>query len=188
MMPTAFRSVHLDFTSSRGYRWPFPGGVATAPKPKGAAYTRGGPCPQFTGDGLCLAKTPKGAASGGIPMHMVLIVFYTKANVLGEDADKVRVKTCKVLEVLDFPALLRANMVDQKVKANLRSADLYGADLRSANLCGANLYGADLRSADLRSADLYGADLRSANLYGADLRSALNVNAAGAINVNEART
>ena len=56
--------------------------------------------------------------------------------------------------------------------ANLCSADLYGANLRSANLCSADLYGADLRSANLCSADLYGANLCSADLYGADLRSA----------------
>jgi hypothetical protein len=57
-------------------------------------------------------------------------------------------------------------------KANLRSADLYGADLYGANLRSADLYGADLRSADLRSANLGGANLGSANLYGANLRSA----------------
>ena len=39
-------------------------------------------------------------------------------------------------------------------KTNLRSANLYGADLRSANLGDANLYGADLRSADLYGANL----------------------------------
>ena len=58
------------------------------------------------------------------------------------------------------------------IRANLRSANLYGADLRGADLRSANLYGADLRGAYLRSANLYGAYLRSANLYGANLRSA----------------
>ena len=62
-------------------------------------------------------------------------------------------------------------------RANLRSADLSGADLssanlRSADLSGANLRGADLRSADLSGADLSSADLRSADLSSADLRSA----------------
>ena len=52
--------------------------------------------------------------------------------------------------------------------ANLRGANLYGADLRGADLRGANLYGANLRGADLRGANLYGADLRGADLYGAD--------------------
>ena len=66
--------------------------------------------------------------------------------------------------------------------ANLRGADLYGADLRDANLRGAdlrdadlrcaNLYGANLRDANLRDADLCGANLCDADLYGADLRDA----------------
>ena len=56
--------------------------------------------------------------------------------------------------------------------SNLGGADLYGADLRGADLRGADLYGANLRGADLRGADLYGADLRGADLYGADLRGA----------------
>ena len=67
-------------------------------------------------------------------------------------------------------------------EANLRGADLYGADLyganlrgadlREANLPGANLYGANLREANLSGADLYGADLYGANLRGADLYGA----------------
>ncbi|ECW2599103.1 pentapeptide repeat-containing protein [Salmonella enterica] len=66
-----------------------------------------------------------------------------------------------------------ANLCD----ANLRGADLCGANLCGANLCGANLCDANLRGADLYSADLYsadlrGADLRDANLRGADLRGA----------------
>ncbi|EDS2449522.1 pentapeptide repeat-containing protein [Salmonella enterica subsp. enterica serovar Hvittingfoss] len=66
--------------------------------------------------------------------------------------------------------------------AYLRGADLRGADLRDAYLRGADLRGADLRDAYLRGADLYGADLRDADLrdadlygadlYGADLRDA----------------
>ena len=58
------------------------------------------------------------------------------------------------------------------LKANLRGAILYRADLRGANLRGAILYRADLRGADLRGANLRGADLRKANLRGADLRGA----------------
>ena len=52
-------------------------------------------------------------------------------------------------------------------RANLREANLYGADLGRADL-----RGADLGRADLRGADLRGANLREANLYGADLRGA----------------
>ena len=57
-------------------------------------------------------------------------------------------------------------------EADLREANLQGADLREADLREANLQGADLREADLREANLQGADLRGANLQGADLREA----------------
>ncbi|EAX3926668.1 pentapeptide repeat-containing protein [Salmonella enterica] len=56
--------------------------------------------------------------------------------------------------------------------ANLRGANLRGADLRGANLCDANLRGANLRGADLRGANLCGANLRGADLRGANLRGA----------------
>jgi hypothetical protein len=56
--------------------------------------------------------------------------------------------------------------------ANLRCADLYGANLRGADLSCADLYGANLRGADLYGANLRGADLSCADLYGADLRGA----------------
>jgi uncharacterized protein YjbI with pentapeptide repeats len=61
--------------------------------------------------------------------------------------------------------------------ADLRRADLSGADLRRADLSGANLRradlsGANLRRADLREADLSEADLHGANILDADLRMA----------------
>jgi hypothetical protein len=58
------------------------------------------------------------------------------------------------------------------VFADLRGANLGGADLRGADLQYANLRGANLRGADLREADLCGANLREADLYMADLRGA----------------
>ena len=51
-------------------------------------------------------------------------------------------------------------------------ADLRRADLRGANLYEADLRGADLREADLREVDLSGADLRRADLSKAALRGA----------------
>ena len=57
-------------------------------------------------------------------------------------------------------------------EADLRGANLYGADLREANLYGADLYGADLEWTNLRKADLRGANLREADLYGANLYGA----------------
>ena len=59
-----------------------------------------------------------------------------------------------------------------KNNANLRGANLCGADLRDANLRGADLRGADLRDAYLRGADLRDAYLCGANLCGAYLRDA----------------
>ncbi|EBX0039629.1 pentapeptide repeat-containing protein [Salmonella enterica subsp. enterica serovar Weltevreden] len=56
--------------------------------------------------------------------------------------------------------------------ADLRDADLRGANLRGANLRDADLCGANLRDADLRDAYLCGAYLRDADLCGADLRDA----------------
>ena len=56
--------------------------------------------------------------------------------------------------------------------ANIRGADLRGANLEDANIRGADLRGADLEDANLRDANLRGADLEDANLRGADLRGA----------------
>ena len=58
------------------------------------------------------------------------------------------------------------------LKLALEAGVTSGANLRDADLRGANLGGADLRDANLRDANLGGADLRDANLGGADLRGA----------------
>ena len=64
--------------------------------------------------------------------------------------------------------------------ADLRGADLHGAclydaDLRDANLSDANLHGADLGHANLSDANLSGVDLRYADLSHADLSDANHV-------------
>ena len=67
----------------------------------------------------------------------------------------------------------RADLRDADLRgANLSDADLFGANLRGANLSDADLRDADLRNADLRCANLRDADLRCANLRDADLRNA----------------
>jgi hypothetical protein len=142
-----WRVVHADWTSSHGFRWPFPGGLAVADAP---IATNTGPCPKAEGDGLCIARTWKGAASGDIPAHTVLIVAYDQADVLGSDDHKVRVRQARVLDVWDAYALVRAHG--------------QGADLRRANLRGADLEGADLRGANLLDADLRGANLENTAL------------------------
>ena len=181
MTATAWRAVHPDLRSSRGFRWPWPGNEAVAPLPAGREFTHGDPCPQFEGDGLCLAKTWQGAASGGIPAITCLLVEFDDGDVLGEDDDKLRVSRCRVVDVFDAPALIRdgwcagANLCGADLRganlrgANLRGADLWDADLWDANLRGANLWGANLRGANLRDANLWGANLRGADLRGANL-------------------
>jgi Pentapeptide repeats (8 copies) len=133
----------------------------------------GDPCPMFPGDGLCLAITWRGAAAGGVPAITGLAVAYKLGDVLGGDADKWRVKRCRVLAVLDLPRLIREGASGANLRgADLHEANLYGANLYGANLRGADLRGADLRETNLRRANLRGADLYEANLYGANLRGA----------------
>ena len=58
------------------------------------------------------------------------------------------------------------------IKEAVEAAVKAGADLRDADLRGANLRGADLCDADLRGANLRGADLCDADLCGAHLTGA----------------
>ena len=202
-MATAWRAVHPDLRSSRGFRWPWPGNEAVAPLPAGREFTRGDPCPGFEGDGLCLAKTWWGAASGGIPAITCLLVEFNPADVLGEDDDKLRVSRCRVVDVFDAPALIRdgwctrANLAGANLaradlsranlsRANLAEANLTGANLSRAYLFGANLAGANLARADLFGANLAGANLAGANLAGANLAEA-NLTGANLTGANLAR-
>jgi|GEM_PF-1892124 len=67
--------------------------------------------------------------------------------------------------------------------ADLRDADLIGADLSQANLRGADLSNADLVAADLSQASLQGANLAGADLEAADLSEA-NLSGANLIGAN----
>jgi uncharacterized protein YjbI with pentapeptide repeats len=186
------RVVNPDFTSSRGFRWPFPGSWAEA---SGPFLDHRGPCPRAEGDGICVARSWRGMASAGIPAITVLLVGWRDADRLGEGADKVRARRVFVVDVTTVGAMLKVREVGEGAdlhgsnlggvnlrgadpgSANLSYADLHDANLRGANLGSANLYGAnlssaDLRYADLRYADLRYSDLRCADLSGADLRDA----------------
>ena len=163
----AMRSVRPDLTSSRGFRWPWPGQVATAPGP---ILDHDGPCPHAVGDGLCVALTARGMTSGGIPAQPVLLTAHRAGDVLGADDDKIRVRAALVVDVI---WLARVDLTGADLHgANLHGADLRGATLRGANLTLADLRGAGLLGANLRGANLRGADLRGADLRGADLRGA----------------
>ncbi|BBU22134.1 hypothetical protein [Mycobacterium xenopi] len=57
------KSVHPDLRTRNGFRWPFPGNET----PRVELDDHDGPCPSRPGDGVCVAKTWAGMASGGIP-------------------------------------------------------------------------------------------------------------------------
>ncbi|EOX1324977.1 pentapeptide repeat-containing protein [Salmonella enterica] len=75
-------------------------------------------------------------------------------------------------KILEEHKVWITSMRESGSRANLRDANLCGANLRDADLRGANLCGANLRGADLRGANLCGANLCGANLRDADLRGA----------------
>lgn len=130
-----FRSVRPDFTSTRGFRWLFPGNWAEA---SGPFTSKAGGCPSAEGDGICTATTFAGMASGGTPAFTVLLTAHDPADVLGSERGKLRAKRIYVVDVIDMTAWLKRNGC---------GADLHGADLRHANLRGADLYGANLYGA-----------------------------------------
>jgi len=103
-----------------------------------------------------------------------------KFEVIGHQKQFDRAEVLKFLKdgckkaILDYDLsgadLRRANLSGANLSgADLRRANLRGANLSDANLSGADLSGADLRRANLSGANLSGADLRRANLSGADL-------------------
>ena len=81
---------------------------------------------------------------------------------------EVNVTTTKILR---FCGKVLFEAAVNTVKAALLLAISSGADLRYADLSGANLSGADLRYANLSGANLSGANLRYADLSGANLPS-----------------
>ena len=144
------KAVRPDGRTRNGFRWPLAAGArVVAPGPVDTGNT--GACPAAEGDGVCVGMTAAGMAAGGVPAVTVLLTAHAAGDVLGGDSEKLRLRGCLVVEVLDLPRLARRG-------------DLRGADLRWANLRGANLRGADLSGADLSGADLSGANPRWANL------------------------
>ncbi|EIE9272636.1 pentapeptide repeat-containing protein, partial [Salmonella enterica] len=57
-------------------------------------------------------------------------------------------------KILEEHKVWITSMRESGSRADLRGANLYGANLRGADLRGANLYGANLCDADLRGANL----------------------------------
>ena len=160
------KSVHPDLSTRHGFHWPSHGWAAVDE----IDQENTSPCPSREGDGLCVASTWRGMASGGIPARTLLLVAYSRADVLGGDDHKVRVSRACVVEVLDGVSVLAPG--DDLRGAYLPHAKLTGADLTGANLARANLAIANLSDANLRRADLTGAYLTGADLTGADLTGA----------------
>jgi hypothetical protein len=188
--PLAWKIVRPDGRTRGDFQWPFKGVVRVLASGIVRDNTAG--CPVRSGDGLCLARSWRGAASGGIRAVTGLAVSYREADVLGWDHDKLRVSRCRVLGVMDLQRLLRegfgrganlsganlsvANLSGANLSvANLSGVDLYEANLSRANLSGAYLYGANLSGAILSGANLSGANLSGAYLSRANLSGALNV-------------
>lgn len=121
----AIKSVHADFRTRHGYRWPFPGHVATCPEDK-IVYDNKDSCPAQVGDGICVAKTWEGMVGGDIPAQTLLLVAYRNDEILGEDNNKVRVKASVVVDLIDGFRLIR----EKGGGANLHGTNLQGADLR----------------------------------------------------------
>ena len=163
------KSVHPDLRTTHGYRWPVPGHIAEC-DPGRVITTNTDACPAQMGDGLCVATSWCGMASGGIPARTLLLVAYAAGEVLGRDvtAGKLRCPRVAVVALVDGERLLR----EAGTGADLRGANLRGADLRGANLRGADLTCAYLTCAYLTRANLRGADLRGAHLADADLADA----------------
>jgi Pentapeptide repeats (8 copies) len=168
------KSVRPDLRTSNDFRWPFPGNETD----RCVLDDHDGSCPERPGDGLCVATTWAGMASGGIPARTLLLVAYRKSEARGDETGKFRTNQCFVVDLIDGEKLVaqsgnNANLLGANLEgANLRGVNLEGASLGGANLARVNLEGANLRGANLWGANLWGANLVDANLEGANLRGA----------------
>ena len=157
------KSVRPDLKTTHGFSWALPGGLNLSNDALNRKNTDA--CPNEPGDGLCVATTWRGMASGGIPARTLLLVAYREADVVGRDTPQGKLRIGGVVASV---ALVDG---ERLVREHGRGADLQGADLQGADLRGADLQGADLSDADLWDADLQHANLQDANLRGAKLRT-----------------
>ncbi|MFZ5863002.1 MAG: pentapeptide repeat-containing protein [Nitrospirota bacterium] len=147
-----YKLVNLDLTTDdhKGGRLRYRLGEWMLADPEGQAFTSGD-CPAFPGDGLCIARTVRGATSGGATLtrSLLLLCGYNPADVLCDSGDKIRVTRLLVHpDPYDpIPLLVTSG-------AYLSGANPYGANLSGAYLYGAYLYGANLSRANLSGAYL----------------------------------
>jgi uncharacterized protein YjbI with pentapeptide repeats len=167
----ALKAVNPDFTTRNGFQWAFPDRWTRDPADTGNYSPN--LCPTKPGDGLSVAKTVAGMASGGYSPVTVLIVGFSEADLLQEADNKIKIRKAKTLAVVDGLKLIRNHGKEAYLaRANLARAYLGGAYLEGANLEGANLARANLARAYLGGAYLEGANLEGANLEGANLARA----------------
>ncbi len=158
-----WKVVRPDLRTRDGFRWPWPGNIATVddPEPREA-----GPC----GAGLHIALAPCAMQSVRYGCSTVLLLAYNAAEIIAADEVKCRVPRAFVVDVRDLQAILRRDAAGADLKgADLTRANLADAYLTGAYLAGAYLTGAYLTGANLAGADLTGADLTGAYLYRSQL-------------------
>ena len=102
------KSVRPDLRTYGGYQWPWPGQIAVC-DPNALVPANRAACPSQEGDGLCVATSWRGMASGGIPASTMLLVAYASSEVLGGDPEKgkLRLPRVAVVAVVDGLRLLR---------------------------------------------------------------------------------
>ena len=125
------KSIDFDGTTKYGFVWPEPGKETERYELLG----HGSSCPRQKGDGLCVATTWEGMASGGFRAFCILLVAYRAAEAKGNETGKLRVPQVAVVARFNGERKARESFSG----ANLYGADLCGANLRLADLCGANL-------------------------------------------------
>ena len=130
------KSVRPDLRTYGGYQWPWPGQTAVC-DPNALMPTNRDACPSQEGDGLCVATSWRGMASGDIPASTLLLVAYASGEVLGGNPEKgkLRLPRVAVVAVVDGLRLLRESGAAAYLsRANLSGANLTRADLYAANL------------------------------------------------------
>jgi hypothetical protein len=169
MSGTGWKITRPDGTTHGGFAWPLvqPGDALRHHVAHDIDYANTSPCPARPGDGFCLARTARGASSGGIGLGDCVGLLVEWDGLLGEDADKMRVERVTVTGTWDVLGVIRAGLAH-----DLRHADLCDADLSHANLSHASLWYANLSHANLRYASLPHADLPYADVWYANLSHA----------------
>ena len=116
-----FKAVKPSGFTRNGLNWNVPAGTVIRADHNVNDKDHGGVCPRGEGDGISIAKTWRGAAAAGWPTARCCTVEIDPADVLAEDANKIRVRAVTVGEWFDATELLRLGFGGE---ANLSEADL----------------------------------------------------------------